>query len=113
MEQSKELTTKEYDRIHLLLCHNVPRFVAHIKARGLKEEEWHWLQCDKEDINYPMHLLLQADKYLFYPKDDQTFNHALFVLVKAIAIMAFIPGGVRVFGLHFCSEFENFVNDKT
>jgi hypothetical protein len=74
-------------------------------------EEWHWLQCEEEEDIYPIHVINHADKYLFYPKDEKTFNHGLFVLIKALAIMAFIPEGVRIFGLRFCSKIDNFVEE--
>jgi hypothetical protein len=97
------------NNLRSLFHHNVPRFISHIKSRGLSEEEWHWLQCEEENANYPLHVINHADRYLFYPRDEEIFNHGLLVLVKAIAIMSFIPEGVRIFGLHFCSEIDNFV----
>lgn len=93
-----------------LLAHNVPRFIQHIFGRGgVSKEEMQWLQCEEENPDYPMHLILRADEYLLYPKNDTVFRHGLFVLTLALAIMSFIPGGVRFFGLHFCSELENFI----
>lgn len=92
------------------LAHNVPRFVAHISERGgVTNDELAWLQCEKEKPDYPQEIFARADEYLFYPKDEKTFNQGLFVLTLALAIMSFIPGGVHVFGLHFCSEIDNFV----
>lgn len=67
-----------------------------------------WLQCTDDNPDYPGELLARADEYLLYPKNEEVFNQGLFVLVKTLAIMAFIPGGVRVFGLHFYSEIDNF-----
>ncbi|MBD2492493.1 hypothetical protein [Aulosira sp. FACHB-615] len=110
-----------------LLHHNVPRFVKHIKDRGgVSNEEWEWLhfhepqpddhkkwkQWHKDDANYPQGVLARADEYLLFPKNRQVFEQGLFVLVRALAIMAFVPGGVRMVGLHFCSEIDNFVVDE-
>ncbi|MGL5922168.1 hypothetical protein [Chroococcidiopsis sp.] len=94
-----------------LLAHNVPQFITHIKDRGgVSNEERCWLQCEDENPNYPMHLILRADEFILYPKDEKTFNHSLFVLTLTLAIMSFVPGGVSFFGLHFCSEIEDFVD---
>ena len=93
-----------------LLHYNVPRFIAHIKDRGgVSKEEWEWLQCEDEDSSYPMHMILKADEYLMYPKNEETFKKALFVLVKTLAIMSFIPGGIIFMKLHFSEEIDGFV----
>ncbi len=93
-----------------LLSHNVPRFIEHIKYRGgVSEEEFRWLRCEEESPDYPGEVILRADEYLLYPKNEKIFNKGLFVLVKALAIMSFFPGGVKIFGLHFCSEVGSFV----
>ncbi len=95
-----------------LLRHNVPRFVEHIRARkGVSEEEWAWVRCDNEGIDYPEGILSRADEYLLYPKDEETFKKGLFTLVKLLAIMSFVPSGIRLFGLHFCSEIPGFIAD--
>lgn len=99
-----------------LLHHNVPRFIAHIKAKGgVSEEEWQWLR--HEDDDDPTHfqgILARADEYLLYPKTEEIFKKSLFVLVLGLAIMSFIPGGICVFGLIFSSEIEGFVKlDET
>lgn len=96
--------------MQVLLHHNVPRFIAHIQNRGgVTNSEIQWLQCDIDTPEYPEGLLARADEYLLYPKNQETFDKALFVLTLAIAIMSFVPGGIHFFGLHFCSEIENFV----
>ncbi|MGL5922861.1 hypothetical protein [Chroococcidiopsis sp.] len=93
-----------------LLHHNVPRFIAHIQNRGgVTDDEMHWLRCEDDTPEYPEGLFNRADEYLLYPKDQATFEKGLFVLVRAIAIMSFVPGGVHIFGLHFSSQIENFV----
>ncbi|WP_373529662.1 hypothetical protein [Nostoc sp.] len=93
-----------------LLHNNVPRFIEHIKARGgVTTDEWRWLHCTDESPYYPEYILARADEYLLYPKDDYHFLDGLFVLVLAMAIMSFVPGGVRLFGLHFDMRIENFV----
>ena len=93
-----------------LLRHNVPRFIQHITQRGgVSKEEWLWLERDTEDPDYPMGIMARADEYLLFPKDEEIFKKALFVFVKALAIMAFIPEGIRFGNLHFCSKIENFV----
>lgn len=96
-----------------LLAHNVPRFIKHIKDRGgVSDEEFLWLKCEEESSDYPSEVILRADEYLLYPKNEKTFNKGLFVLVLALAIMSFFPGGVRLFGLHFCSQTEDFVSKE-
>lgn len=93
-----------------LLAHNVPRFIQHISDKGgVSKEEMRWLQCEEESPDYPMNLILRADEYLLYPKNEEVRKKGFFVLTLTLAIMSFIPGGIRVFGLHFCSEVENFV----
>lgn len=93
-----------------ILAHNVPRFIAHIKKRGgVSDEEMCWLQCTIDSPEYPEGLLARADEYLLYPKDEETFNKGLFVLVLTLAIMSFVPGGVRCFDLHFSSEIDSFI----
>ena len=95
-----------------LLAHNVPRFIKHIKDRGgVSKEEWQWLKCEEENPEYPMELILRADEYLLYPKDSKTFEKSLFVLVLALAIMSFIPGGVLFLGLRFCSTSSSYAQD--
>lgn len=98
------------DSMQSLLAHNVPRFIEHIKARGgVSDEEFRWLQCEEENPEYPSEVILRADEYLLYPKNEKIFAHGLFVVTLTLAIMSFFPGGVRFFGLHFCSEIEDFV----
>ena len=97
--------------MRLLLHHNVPRFIGHIKQfGGVKLEEWEWLQCsDNLSPENPEGVIARADSYLLYPKNEETFKQGLFVLVKAIAIMSFVPGGIHIFGFHFSSEIDDFV----
>lgn len=100
-------------QMQCLLAHNVPRFVKHIKDRGgVSDEEFRWLQCEEENSDYPGEVILRADEYLFYPKNQETFRKGLFVLTKTLAIMSFFPDGVRIFGLHFCDRIENFMNKE-
>lgn len=92
---------------------NVPRYIKHIQDRGgVSSEEWLWLQCEEENPDYPMHLISRADEYLLYPKDQKTFMHGLFVLTLALAIMSFVPGGVRFLGKRFSSQSQDFVIDE-
>jgi hypothetical protein len=93
-----------------LLLHNVPRFGACIKSRGgVSEEEWEWLTNEESDTHYPAEVLIRADEFLLYPKDEPTRQHGLFCLILSLAIMAFVPGGVRIFDLHFDAKSENFL----
>lgn len=93
-----------------LLITNVPRFIQHIKDRGgVSAEELRWLQCEEAHPDYPMEVMMRADEYLLYPKNQEVFEKGLFVLVLALAIMSFVPGGVRFLGLHFCSQIKDFV----
>lgn len=101
------------DQMQSLLAHNVPRFIRHIKNRGgVNDEEFAWLKSEEESIDYPLGVVMRADEYLLYPKNEKVFKQGLFVLVKALAIMSFIPDGVRLFGLHFCSQTEDFVSKE-
>lgn len=93
-----------------LLHHNVPRFIVHILKRGgVSDNEWQWIQREDEEPDCLAGLIFRADEYLLYPKNQKTFEQSLFVLVKGLAIMSFIPGGIRIFGLRFCSQVEDFV----
>jgi hypothetical protein len=97
-----------------LLHHNVPRFIQHIAQRGgVSGEEMQWISCQDDNPEYPEGLLSRGDALLLYPKDEATFKKGLFVLVKALAIMAFVPGGVKFCGLHFDFEVVNFVEDES
>lgn len=102
----------EFAYLKELLRHNVPRFVAYIKERGgVNEEEWQWLKCESDNPECLKGILGRADEYLLYPKNWKTFQQGLFVLVRGLAIMSFIPGGIRFFELHFCSQIDKFVAD--
>lgn len=99
-----------YDYIKMIIHHNVPRFIEHVLKRGgVHENEWEWLQNKSEDVHYLSGILARADDYLMFPKNEKIHYQGIFVLVKSLSIMAFIPGGVRFLGLHFSSEIENFV----
>ncbi|WP_229549971.1 hypothetical protein [Nostoc sp. CHAB 5836] len=89
-----------------LLHHNVPRFTKHILERGgVSEEEWEWIICEIKNTSYPMHMIDRADEYLLFPKDEKTFEKGLFVLIRSLAIMSFIPGGVRFGKTMLSSDF--------
>lgn len=104
----------KYVEMRILLVCNVPRFVKHIKDRGgVTDNEWQWLKCEDENPDCLVGVLARADKYLLYPKNEEIFKHGLFTLVKAIAIISFIPEGIHIFGFHFCSEIDNFVFEDT
>ncbi len=93
-----------------LLHHNVPRFIKHILDRGgVSDAEREWLKREDESPDCMSGILAKADEYLLFPKNKKIFDQGLFVLVRALAIMSFIPGGVRIMGLHFCSEIEDFI----
>ncbi len=100
-------------QMRTLLGYNVPRFINHIIERGgPSEEELRWLQCEDGQPDYPMEVIIRADEYLFFPKDKKTFEKGLFILVKCLSIMAFIPGGVRFLGMHFSSQIDGFVENE-
>lgn len=106
--------TREQERWNVLvslLHHNVPRFIAHIKNRGgVQEEEWEWLRNSEDtSLDYPKGVMANADVYLVCPSNIEDFKRGLFVLVKAIALLSFVPGGIHIFDLHFCSEMDGFV----
>lgn len=96
-------------KLQSIIAQNVPQFIAYIKNRGgVSDEEFCWLQCREDNPDYPDGLLMRADEYLLYPKNDKIFKKGLFVLTLTLAIMSFSPGGVRFMGLWFCSEKERF-----
>lgn len=93
-----------------ILRHNVPRFIALIVDRGgVTSEEWQWLRREDEEPDCLVGVIARADEYLLYPKNEEIFKKSLFVLVRGLAIISFVPGGVTIFGLRFCSQIENFV----
>ncbi|ALF52235.1 hypothetical protein ACX27_04215 [Nostoc piscinale CENA21] len=98
-------------QMRVLLYHNVPRFIACIKSRGgVKPEEWEWLQYSKDtSTEHPEGIMARADEYLVCPNSVEKFKKGLSVLVKAIAIMSFVPGGIHTFGLWFSPEIDGFV----
>jgi hypothetical protein len=108
-------------KTRLLLHHNVPRFIAHIKNRGgVSEEEWLWIQSEEyTNPEVPQGMLAMADKYLLLANKYQKhlsaakyLDKGLFVLVKAIAILSFCPGGVHLFDLYFSSDIKGFVREE-
>lgn len=113
MAEYKNISDNEQQQltqIQKLLLHNVPRFGAQIKSKGgVSEDEWNWLKSEESDTDYPAEVLIRADEYLLYPKDSAAFEHGLFTLVLTLALMAFVPGGVRCFDLHFDARSENFL----
>ncbi|MDF5718176.1 MAG: hypothetical protein PUP93_31000 [Rhizonema sp. NSF051] len=93
-----------------LLHHNVPRFIAHIKQRGgVSDSEWQWLQSPIDCPEFPEGIFARADEYLLYPKTKEKFQKGLFVLVKVLAILSFCPGGIKIFGMYFSPDIENYV----
>lgn len=112
MLQTKSKQEQErWNLLVSLLYHNVPRFIAHIKNRGgVQPEEWEWLsESEDTNINHPEGVFARADEYLVCPNSLEKFQKGLLVLVKCLAIMSFIPGGIHFFGLHFSAEIEGFV----
>lgn len=101
-----QFETLKFETLKNELIHNVPRFIEHIKKRGLKEQEISWLKSPEveEILNF-------SDKYILYPKDKKTFEEGLFVLVKAIAILSFCPYGVTIFGIRFDSNLNNYYEE--
>ena len=88
----------------------MPIYIDYIKTRGgVSDEEFVWLRCEDENPDYPIHMLNAADDLLLYPKKIAVFEKSMFVLTLTLAIMAFFPGGVRMFGLEFCST-EDAIN---
>lgn len=125
----------DFKIIQELVNHNVPRYIQYFhNCGGVDEDEWKWLnygfgsefdfgfpecklydeesQKQLENPNHPYGLLARADELLLFTKDYNTFRNSLFVLVKAIAIMSFIPGGVKFGNARFSSEVENYIDFK-
>lgn len=102
---------EQYLVMKSILHHNVPKFINHIKQRGgVQDSEWEWLRSDTgETLDY---IIERADETLLYPKNKETFDKAIFILVKALAIMSFISGGVRICGLHFSPDISEFVENE-
>ena len=105
---------QQWHAIRSLLYYTVPKFVTHIiKKGGVSSDEWQWLHLDGENPDSLAYIIDRADEYLLYPKDRKTFEKSLFALVLGLSIMSFVPGGIRFFGLRFCSDIENFVDDES
>lgn len=100
----------------LLLKHNVPRYIKYFhEIGGVDAYEWDWLTygCgdeakDIDNPDYPAGMILRADQLLLFPDDEQVFKKSLSILVRAIAIMSFVPGGVRFNGVVYDSQVENY-----
>lgn len=120
----------DFEVIKKLVNHNVPRYIKYFHdCGGVDEDEWKWLnygyeepwgyprcsiyneeqQKESVDPNHPHGVLAKADELLLFPKDYATFRNSLFVLVKALAIMSFIPGGVRFGNAIFNSQIDSYV----
>lgn len=106
---------QQWSLIVSLLHHNVPRFIAHIKKRGgVQPEEWEWLlNSDDTRMDCPEGVMANADVYLVCPSNIEDFKKGLFVLVKTLAILSFVPGGVHIFDLHLSSEIDGFVQHNS
>ena len=109
----KNNSTEDWQRItNEFLKFNVPRFIAHIKARGgVAQEEWEWLTSPKERPSYPEYIINRADEYILFPKSMEDLKQGMSVLILALAIMSFIPGGVRFAGLHYDSNISGHVEN--
>lgn len=98
------------------LALNVPSEIEAIKKRGgLNDHDLMWLQqTENDDPNdfCILNVLLRADSLILFPTDSFNHKSAILVFRKAIALMSFFPGGVRLFGYHFCSEIIGYVSKE-
>lgn len=111
-----------YIRMQQLLKHNVPRFIAHMEARGgVQQREWDWLDMGSDESldnkgkvlnarNESLEFILdRADETLLYPKNHQVFGDAIALLVRAVAIMSYLPGGIRMCQYRFSHKLPGYV----
>lgn len=104
--------TAHYFALQRFLVESVPAEITAIEARGgINDLDIAWLHQeendDVKDFRFA-NVLARGDAFLLYPQDEAILRQSLLVLRKAIAVMAFFPGGVRVFGYHFSTGINGF-----
>ena len=78
----------------------VPLWIERIKSRNMTPEEWVKFINERREQCVGM-IASHGDDILFRSKKPGGTAAAFNALAESIAIMAFVPGGVRAFGLHF------------
>ena len=109
----KRVLLEPEDFIPAWMKRNVPPEVKAIQLRGGPNAiDMAWLFQDNSDGNQysPMDVIARADECLMYPKTKEIAEKSYLVLRKTVALMAFAPGGIRIFGYRFCSEIDGFVD---
>lgn len=106
----------QYESIRDFLRVEVPREIqAVIDRGGVNDIDWAWLtqeiNDDLQDLR-PLNILMRADEYLLYPNNAEKHVNGLLIFRKAISLLAFVPGGIRVCGLHFSVENNGFVEQE-
>lgn len=105
-----------YQSIREFLRVEVPREIQAVVNRGgIDDVDWAWLTQDcNDDPNdlRPINILMRADEYLLYPGSAEKHSRGLLVFRKIIALLSFVSGGVRVFGLRFSTDIDGFVEDE-
>jgi hypothetical protein len=96
------------------LRQEVPKEIQAVFDRGgVNDRDWAWvMQEENDDIKdlRPLNILMRADEYLLYGSPDKMFQ-GWQIFCKAITILSFISGGVRIFDLHFSATIEGFVEE--
>ena len=97
------------------LAVNVPLEIAAIQTRGgLNDVDLAWMTQEiNDDLNdfRPINIIARADEFLLYPRSQERAEQAFLVLRKLLALMAFLPLGVRFAGLRFSTDINGFVED--
>lgn len=89
---------------------NVPPEIQAVLDRGgVNDRDWAWLQQDSDTEETPLNIIMRADEYLLFPSNREKQQKGLLIFRKTVTILAFVPGGVRLFGLHFSPSIPGYV----
>ncbi len=87
------------------IAYNVPLVIKAINNKELLDNEWLWIgNQNSEDPTSPIYVIERADKYILFPQKEEDLKCGIKNLVRAIAILSFVPHGIHIFDLHFESK---------
>lgn len=102
------MTTQELDEVNashplaIVLSALVPMKIMELQARG-GPDEW-----DFERAQSCADLVAEKmDGVLYRGNKHGDAGASVAAIVFSLAVMAFNPGGVKLFGTHYCSEVED------